>query len=180
MNATRYWLSILVLLPLFMTVSCVTTVPPEALKLDKQSLEQRQIQTRVFDTEDEGKILSACAALLQDLGFNIDESETECGVLVASKQRSAKDAGQIAGMILVAALTGAAMPVDDTQKMRASIVTRPFGEDSERIAVRVTFQRIVWNTKGKICRKEGLTEPEIYQEFFSKLSKSIFLEAHEI
>lgn len=125
-------------------------------------------------------ILSACAGLLQDLGFNIDESETKLGLIVASKQRSAVDAGQVAAAVLVAVLTGVATPTDKEQKMRASIVTRPVGEDGGSIAVRVTFQRIVWNTQGKVTKMEGLSDPKAYQEFFDKLSKAVFLEAQEL
>ncbi len=124
--------------------------------------------------------MSASAALLQDMGFNIDESETKLGYMLGTKDRDARNAGQIVGAVLLAALTGAVMAVDKSQKMRACIVTHPYGEEKEKIAVRVTFQRIVWNTQGQITTKEGLAEPEIYQEFFSKLSKSLFLEAQNI
>jgi hypothetical protein len=72
------------------------------------------------------------------------------------------------------------MPTDKEQRMRASVVTRPIGERGEYIAVRVTFQRIVWNTQGQVTTSESLTDPKIYQEFFDKLSKAIFLEAQEI
>jgi len=148
--------------------------------LDSESLKQRQMQTRVFQTDDEAKVLAACAALLQDTGFNIDESETKLGVIVGSKDRSAVSAGQVVASIFVALLTGAAMPVDKNQKMRACVVSKPIGEEKKTIAVRVTFQRIVWDTQGKITKRECLTDPKIYQEFFEKLSKSLFLEANEV
>ena len=48
-------------------------------------LAQRQLQTRRFDTTDEQKILKTCAALLQDTGFTIDESEAKLGIMIASK-----------------------------------------------------------------------------------------------
>ena len=154
------------------------TIPKDALTLSPESLKERQLQTRKYETTDESTILSACAALLQDMGLNFDESETELGVLVASKMRSAVSAGQQVAAVVVALLVGSTMPTDKEQQMRASIVTRPVGEN--HITVRVTFQRIVWNTQGQVSVREGLTDPEIYQEFFDKLSKSIFLEAHAI
>jgi hypothetical protein len=125
-------------------------------------------------------ILLSSAGLLQDLGFNIDESETALGFILGTKDRDAKDAGQIAGAVVMAALLGVYMPTDDHQKMRACVVTYPTGKNSGRIAVRVTFQRIVWNTQGQVSKREGIVTPEIYQEFFSKLSKAVFLEANQI
>ena len=46
--------------------------------------------------------------------------------------------------------------------------------------VRVTFQRVIVNTQGQITRAEQVNDPEIYREFFERLSKSVFLEAHQI
>ncbi len=165
---------------LVLVAGCEQTIPKDALQLSPESLAQRQAQTRRFDTADEAMLLSASAAVLQDLGFNLDESETELGLVVASKDRDATETGQIIGSILIAALTGASVPIDKIQKIRASLVTRPFGESGDKTAVRVTFQRVVWNDAGRISKTEALTEPELYQEFFSKLSKSVFLEAQEI
>jgi hypothetical protein len=164
--------------------SCAPRIPKEALQLSPESLKNRQLQTRRFDT-DEKTLLSASAAVLQDIGFTIDESETELGTIVCSKRSDATSAGQIVAAILVAALTGAVMPVDKEQFVRASLVTNPSHvEDTDktksRTAVRVTFQRIVTNTQGQVTRRECVNDPEVYREFFEKLSKSLFLEAHEI
>jgi hypothetical protein len=160
--------------------ACQPKVPKEALTLSPQSLENRQMQTRWFDTDDENRVLSACSGVLQDLGFNLDESETDLGLIVGSKTRSAVNAGEVVGAIVVAALTGAVIPTSKDQKMRACLVTFPSGEEGKSTGVRVTFQRIVWNTQGQVTCRECLDNPEIYQEFFAKLSKSLFLEANEI
>ncbi|WP_449243451.1 hypothetical protein [Desulfovibrio sp.] len=230
-----------------------TKVATEALTLAPESLQMRQLQTRRFDTSDEPAMLSASAAVLQDLGFTIDESNHELGVLVCSKQRDATNAGQVTAAIIIAALGGGAMPVDSAQTIRVSLVTRPVARAAENAAqparpqpltkagidsacaklqakldrsyyeelsplfdpktaknlsaelttgnlaelrkdltlrmnsvdfgatsVRVTFQRVVVNTHGQATRLEALTDPVMYQEFFEKLSKSVFLEAQEI
>jgi hypothetical protein len=46
--------------------------------------------------------------------------------------------------------------------------------------LRITIQRIVTNTSGMVTRIESIEEPAIYQEFFDKLSKSVFLEVQQI
>jgi hypothetical protein len=156
---------------------CVQQIPKEALELRQESLQLRQLQTRGFETSNEKKLLSSGAAVLQDLGFSIDESETPLGVIVGSKDRDAVEAGQVAGAVMVAVLFGVSMPIDKNQKIRASLVTRP---TDKKTNLRVTFQRIIWNTQGQVSRTESVEDPKIYQEFFEKLSKAVFLEAHEI
>lgn len=165
---------------------CATAIPKDILKLSPDSLEQRQLQTRRYVSKEEKSILLACAGVLQDLGYTLDESETRLGVVVASKDRTAVDAGQVAGatfLVVLAALGGAQSDaldrVDDKQKIRASIITRP-SSDEGQVLVRVTFQRIVWNRRGDLSRLESINDPELYQGFFERLSKAVFLEAQSI
>lgn len=166
---------------IFTTLSgCATAIPKDALILQEQSMAWRQMQSRRFETNAEAEVLSACAALLQDLGFTISESETKIGLIAAYKERDATEAGQVISSIIFSALFGSDVPIDKVQKMKASIVMRPIGEKKQNIVVRVTFQRIVWNNRNEISKIERLNNPQQYQEFFSKLSKAMFLEAHEI
>jgi hypothetical protein len=188
----------------FLLVAGCATVSDNSMQLSADSLQLRQLQTRRIDGIDEKALLAACVGVLQDLGFNIDESETRLGVIVASKNRSAVDLGDAVGDMVVDSLFEAALDAmfdallgdnwddddedededivyDVTQKIRASIVTRPAVDSSgQRLEdaqiLRITLQRLVWDSEGEIAHAESIDDPEIYQKFFDRLSKSIFLE----
>lgn len=147
----------------------ITTPPPSI----------REMQSRRFDTPDEKKMLAASAAVMQDLGFTIEDSCQELGLIVVSKDRSAYDSHQAFGAILVAALLGTQASVDDKQLFRASVVTRP-ADDGNAIIVRVIFQRTVWDQTRQVKVSEEMNNPAQYKEFFQKLSKAVFLQANNL
>ena len=156
---------------------CVSATPREPFAVPPAAAAQRVMQSRRYDTRDETEVLRAGGALLMDLGFTVDKSDETLGVLVASKDRSAVETGQVILATLAAFLGGSDVPYDHHQKLRASIVTHP--AQTKSIVVRVTFQRIVWDNYGNISKREQLNDPGQYQEFFAKLSKALFLDAHE-
>ncbi len=193
-------------IPLAIAVLIVTgcgggLLPAHVLKLTPESLQNRALQTRKYEGISEADLFSASNGVIQDLGFIIDESETNLGLIVGSKDRDADpDAVQRAGQVLIGATTfvlGAIAAiasrdedvfddifyvpaVDDYQKLWASVVIRPVSEvDDQSHSLRVTFQRIVWNTDDEIARLQSLDEPEFYQRFFDLLSKSVFLEGQK-
>lgn len=163
-------------------------IPKGALEWNDSTMKLRQLQSKKFEIEekqnlDELMVLRSAVLLLQDEGYNLASSEAALGVLHAEKDSDATDAGQMAGKVVMAALFGADMPVDTVQKFKVSVVTRvQGGDDAEKkfVIVRVTFQRIVWNERGQISRLESLQDPELYENFFGELSKSLFLTANDI
>ena len=135
----------------------------------------RERQTTRFPNVPEERLLVEATQALQDLGFTIEESAPKYGVLGAGKDRDATEAGQVAGQIALAigfALLGASYnPVWDTdQVIRATITTRP--EGARDTAMRVSFERIVTNTKG-LSRIEQLTAPEFSSGFFEKVRSGL-------
>jgi hypothetical protein len=116
--------------------------------------------------------------VLQDLGFELDESESNLGLLVASKLRDVSEPLQITAKIVMGIMSNDDLPIDVSQRIRVSLITRVISPTES--TVRVTFQRLVWNDRGQVSRAESLEDPELYQEFFFKLSKALFLEAHGI
>jgi len=168
-----------VLAVLLLMTGCAAVTLDADLNLTPEMYAQRQMQTRRFDTTDEQKILRTCSALLQDTGFTIDESETRLGILIASKERDATDAAQWA-VFIVGAFFGVTLPPDKDQIMKAFVTTRPVGTEGKQVAVRVVFERTVFDTEHRLKKIEALNDPKIYQSFFEKLSKALFLEAHDI
>lgn len=76
---------------------------------------------------------------------------------------------------------------DGPKVFRASVVMRPADGTTDRTqSVRVTFHRKVWVTnisddnEGNAFIQEYIDDPELYQEFFDLLSKSVFLEGQDL
>jgi hypothetical protein len=155
---------------------CNTTVPKGSLALSAQSLENRNMQSKVYENLDEKQVISTAVAVMQDLGYTIKETESNLGLVVGEKRRDATEAGQVA-MAIGLALMGVSSSFDDKQVIKMSLVVSPVTlENKTRYQARIALQRIVWNTRGQISKIESLADQEIYQEFFNKLDKALFLE----
>jgi hypothetical protein len=181
------WLVVAVL-----SVGCTTpTEPADFFQLTPESRQNRAMQTRLFETKDQLELLSASAAVLQDLGFQVEESVKEVGFLRATKERSAREYGQDITRFFVwlVSLGHLIMPVDLHQKIAATLVARPINPDATRQEVRILFYRVVWKGDGQSDRNyippgeqkmEMIRDPVLYQQFFAKLSKAVFLEGFTI
>lgn len=150
----------------------------DALTLTDKRISQREIQGRRFDTHDNLAILRASAGVLQDLGFSIDETSPNLGILSGSKERDAVEFGQVA-VAFAAALAGVSTSIEKTQKIQVSLVVSET-PDGYGVIVRTTFQRVIWNTQNRISRLLPITDAALYQQFYDKLSQSVFLQAHDL
>jgi hypothetical protein len=160
------------------------SIPPDSFVSTPQLLKQRQIESRRYDGITEADLITASANVLQDLGYNLENSEIKLGVLTASKERDAVNGGEIAAAIAVAVLTGVAMPTSKDQTIRVALVVRPvLDSDGKQMIdshfVRVTFQRLVRKTDNSVYG-ETLSDPQLYQDFYEKVSKSVFLEGQKL
>lgn len=172
-----------IIVVMILVVGC-ESMSPHSFLVTPEMLAQRQLETRRYDGIKEADLLSACANLLQDLGFQLENSEPRLGVLTVSKQRDAKDAGEIIVSFIVAMLSGKPVPYSKDQSIRAALVVRPVNDSNGTALpddhyVRVTFQRLVRRTDNSIY-VETLRDPKLYEGFYEKLSKSVFIEAQKI
>lgn len=169
------------------------------MQLPLESAAHKAMQTRRFETRDEVELLSASAAVLQDLGFQVSESARELGFFRATKERSAREYGQEIARVVIALISSVGVisgsntlilvPVDLHQQVHAALVSTPIDEEASKHDVRILFYRLVWKGSGSSGdtqippgeqRIEMIRDEEIYRQFFFRLSKAVFLEAHKI
>jgi hypothetical protein len=180
-----------ILLGLLLLTGCAAPAS-QMLTSPEDMLAQRQLQTRHYESADEERILMTCTALLQDMGFQIDEGTSRLGVVLGSKMRDANSltpgqrvaVGAAALGLLAGGYTAplALLLVDKIQakpvRIEVGVFTRKIGVDGDRIAVRIIF-RETGHTDGRPGPPHIIADATVYQEAFDRLSKALALEARE-
>lgn len=179
--------------------------PTMAKRIKKVSqLEMRDMETRFFETPDTDIVMKAAVNTLQDSGFVIQEIEPDLGYLRAQKTFKGRfvNKGRVAGWSLMLALMttytvfscGTAIGTMYDPAMRVSNELRDktiivdsnvniekFGKDQTKVRF-VLVEKILQNADGYSFVKSApmriirIYTPEVYQEFFAQMDKSIFYE----
>ena len=154
---------------------------PNTFVVNEETLKKRSIQSQRFQKVQRKQLMSSIVGVLQDLEFSIDEGDSELGVFVGSKARSAFDGKQQFSAFMQILGGNNQVVVEKSQRFRISIIIYPIGKTGSRNStgdylVRTNFQRIVWNNLNQVSRAETLDEPQFFRDFFSRLSKSLFLD----
>lgn len=176
----------LILLPILILVAC-ETMPRDAFRLSESALATRQLQTREYRSMSDKAILSASTAVLQDMGYAIDEIEEPLGVLSASKRADANSGIKAFGSLamdgvkcvfsfMLACNGKNYSKLDDVQDIRLTLISRPQLDNENDVVVRITIQRIIWDKKGRLSEQQTITDHQVYASFFDKMSKAVFLE----
>lgn len=150
----------LLLIAPFLLSGCVANGDQmAAFSSDVSQVQQRQIDSRVFETDDETMLLQAVVGVLLDTGFKVTETNMAQGLVSAQKGKSGF--GLLAG-----------------RDVRITVTT--FKVTDSSIRVRATLQDISTGVDPRYTRGEQVRDARVYQEFFDKLAQSLFLEANQV
>ena len=166
-------------------------LPPEveALQPPPTMAADREMQTRLFETDSELQLLNAGTGVLQDMGFVVDESEVRLGLVTASRTVDAtKSFSDILAEATLAGFTFGlwlafnpdAVHNPSKQTVRVSLTTSPSTTREAAFQARVVFDRTVYTTEGGPMESGTLRSAEVYEAFFDALTKSVFLEAEHL
>jgi hypothetical protein len=168
----------LIIATMLLLLSSCMRVPTDLMRPDQNSLKIRSSQSRSFEVSSDKVLLRSSVAVLQDMGYTIKESASDYGVLTATKEASAVSAGQVVGAIALAVLGGTSMPIDKTQYITVTMVILDKAAPNQA-AARTTFQRIV-RRSDNTTYSYPISDPKVYQEFYEKLDKALFLEVNKL
>ena len=167
-------------------------------------LERREVETHFYETSDTSRVMKAAINTLQDSGFVVHEIEPELGYLRAQKTYKKRfiNKGRLAGQSFMLALSAAytvfsygsaaGYMIDPTRKISnelhdktvvvdTNVNVEPFGKNKTKVRI-VFSQKVLLNADGYSYVKAAPTrvmkvfQPEVYQEFFAQLDKSLFYE----
>jgi uncharacterized membrane protein YhiD involved in acid resistance len=124
-------------------VGCYSNANSVLDSQSKSQVQQRNYQSRVFETTDRTQTMRTVIATLQDLDFIINKADETLGTVSATK-------------------------FTHNTQLQMSVTIRPRG--TTQLVVRANAQYGI----------KPVEDPIAYQDFFTSLSKAMFLEAQEV
>jgi hypothetical protein len=156
-------------------------------RLNPTSSRDLSEQTRRYREVEPQALLFAATSVLQDMGFKVTGGEKRFGLLLGKKTAEVPGAGlthAVGEALLVTATTVLSVAVGENlimdlpeqvaQRIYVSLLVTPRG-DSGITEVRISLDRdMVYDHGGIIPDHTEL--PRVYQEFFGRLSRAVYLE----
>ena len=154
---------------LMLLLSLASCVPP-VQEPPMTQMEIRVAQTREFDTENTKLVMKTMMNVLQDEGYIIKNAVLDLGLLTAEKQLNVENKQEV---FFAKLAMGDTARWNKHQTLEASANVSEFGNQTR---VRVNFQVKTYDNVGCISEVVDVKNPEIYQVFFTKVHKGIFLQ----
>jgi hypothetical protein len=150
-------------------VGCAPTKPEQP---EKTQAEIREMQTKMFDTDNFKLVMKSVLNVLQDENFIVKNVAMDLGFLTATK-----DADIESPYSSLYELQRTNARWEKHEMIEATINVSEFGKT---IRVRANFQKKVMDNKGAVMKIEQISDPAYYQEFFSKVDKGVFIQQQNI
>ncbi len=150
--------------------SCV----PRRVTPPKTQLQMREMQTRTYPQQDVKMVMKAVLNALQDEGYIIKNADKELGFISATKEIDVEDQRQA---FFARLFDGAAARYKKNAVIDASANVTEIGRETR---VRLVFQTKTQDNFGSPISAEQIEDTVFYQEFFTKVDKSLFFEKERI
>lgn len=147
---------------------------PARPAMPHSALQIREIQTRNFETADTRLVMKAVLNALQDEGFITRNAVSDLGLITATKE---EDTERQSTVLFSTLFHGRDAVWPKSSVVEATINVSEFGRATR---VRVSFHQKMLDNRGGTMSVLEVDDPGMYQHFFSKVDKSVFLQGAKI
>lgn len=137
-------------------------------------LQVRDIQSHEFDTSDMHLVVKTVMDVLQDEGFIIKNAQLDLGLVNAEKSSDVESNWH---RFFGAFAKDPNCRWDKMTNLEASANVSSFGP---KIRIRINFQLKTLDNMGCPSKIRSLLDPTIYEDFFSKIDKGLFLKQENL
>ena len=143
----------------------------QSTSLPMTQLQVRQMQTREYGIRQPTRALKAVLNVLQDEGFIPRQVDGDVGYIYAVKEVDVEDPGDRFWANFWHGRRDARWRKNSIIECAANVSGRSAG-----VRVRLTFQVKIVDNTGRTQSVVTVLDPRIYQDFFSRVGKGVFLE----
>ena len=134
----------------------------------------REVQTKDFDGERALDGMKAVLAALQDEGYSIETSNTDLGLITASRVIHDIDTKSRNSQAFWYGIA------KDYRAARSWTVTANVAEIGDKLRIRISLVEQELSETGGVMYSQQVTDKEPYQALFSKIDKSVFLQRNKL
>lgn len=163
-----------------MLLGCGPSIRPAEIKTEQTQLQIREYQTRTFEANHMKIIMKASLNVLQDEGFTIDTANNDLGLLKGTKREThVVEGGTPLNMLpVVGWFTEPYYKYDVPRTLEGTVNISEVRKNGFK--VRVSFIENSMNLESKSMRNKTVENEKIYQDFFNKLDKAVFLQKENL
>jgi hypothetical protein len=161
-------------------------------QLNPTSAEDLETQTRTFQKVPRSSVLFASAGVLQDMGYKITGGERRFGLLLGQKMAAVESPGAahaigeaalVTTTVILSLLVGedlvTDLPEQVAQQIHISLLVSEGDSENGEVEVRISLDRDMHYDHGGIV-PDHTELPKVYQEFFERLSRAVYLEGEQL
>lgn len=143
----------------------------------KTQLEKRQIQTKVFDCNEQPLVMKAILNVLQDEGYIVNNANPILGFISGAKEFDVGDPS-----IDIEKEFGVSRRTLARNGIKVAVIesTANVTEYGDQTKVRITFKRKLLNMYGNAQVISEINDERYYREFFTKVDKAVFIQKQKI
>lgn len=181
MRINLFWALSAIASFLFFDSGCATSNQTPSTQL-----QMREFQTRSYDTDDTKMVMKAMLNVLQDDGFIVKDATLDLGFFTAEKSvkmdLNGEEGKQFVKRNIWKLTFGQSNSMSFRQPsfIKSIECTSNISEYGKQTRVRINFLKKIIDNTGGVIDVQQIDDEKYYQEFFSKMTKGVFIQKEKI